>query len=142
MKRFPIQDGPSVPWEYMVPYESQAVKNHSQSLVELFRRGGLGSSEAWCVVNGIGLSTVLWKGKGEEFKANWYALAEKINREWSEEIRVLTAEVKRLQGELDKARAACAEMLIFLRDLPEFFKDVRNALKSACDEEGKGTWYA
>lgn len=52
-ERFPIQEGPSVPWEFMAPYESQCQKNHGQSLKRIAERGGLGPSEAWAVVNGI-----------------------------------------------------------------------------------------
>lgn len=77
-ERFPIQEGPSVPWEFMAPHESQCQKNHGQSLKRIAERGGLGASEAWAVVNGIRYYEIK-----DEHAQKWFELAERVNREWS-----------------------------------------------------------
>lgn len=91
-RRFPIQRGPSVPWEVMAPHESMAQKNHSQSLERLAERGGLSPGEAWCVVNGIDLSRSIetptnWKTWDQE----WFKYAERINLHFDELTRVNAA---------------------------------------------------
>ena len=55
MKRFPIQGGPSIPWEAVADHEQQAQNNHGQSLEELARRAGLGPGELYCVLESKGL---------------------------------------------------------------------------------------
>lgn len=81
---FPIQDGPSVPWEVMVPHEARAKANHGgQTLSRLAERGGLGAGEAWCVVNGIELGRID-KAKWVEFEKAWIGYAERINLRWDE----------------------------------------------------------
>jgi hypothetical protein len=92
VKKFPIQEGPSVPWEFMAPHESQCQKNHGQSLKRIAERGGLGASEAWAVVNGIRYYEIK-----DEHAQKWFELAERVNREWSIE-RLLADE-----------REACAD---------------------------------
>ncbi len=49
-RRFPIMDGPSIPWALIEPHERQALKNHNQSLVTLASRGGLSPMEAVAVL--------------------------------------------------------------------------------------------
>lgn len=50
-RRFPIQDGPSIPWWIIAPHEKQAIKNHGgQTLERLAERGGLSPSEALAVL--------------------------------------------------------------------------------------------
>lgn len=49
--RFPIMDGPSVPWAMIEPHERQARENHDQSLSRLAGCGGLSSCEAMAVLN-------------------------------------------------------------------------------------------
>ena len=45
--RFPIMGGPSIPWRWLTPHETQAKKNHGgQDLVTLYNRGGLSPQEA------------------------------------------------------------------------------------------------
>ena len=86
-ERFPIQDGPSVPWAFMAPHEAQARKNHGQTLEGLAERGGLGCAEAWVIVHGLKHMDILH----EEHKDKWIELAERVNREWSIE-RLLAQE--------------------------------------------------
>ena len=74
--RFPIQNGPSVPWAFMAPHESQCQSNHGQGLKHIADRGGLGPDEAWAVVNGIPYREIK-----DEHAQNWFALAERVNRE-------------------------------------------------------------
>ena len=40
----------SVPWSIVKDHETQAQRNHSQSLGRLAERGGLSPMELWCVV--------------------------------------------------------------------------------------------
>jgi len=50
-RRFPIMEGPSIPWEMILPHERQAKKNHGgQTLERLAERGGLGCSEVVAVL--------------------------------------------------------------------------------------------
>ena len=78
-RRYPIQDGPSVPWEFMAPHEAQARKNHGQTLEGLAERGGLGCAEAWVIIHGLKHMDILH----EEHKRKWIELTERVNREWS-----------------------------------------------------------
>jgi len=50
MRRFPIMDGPSIPWRLIAPHERQALANHSQNLEDLAEREGLCCSEAVAVL--------------------------------------------------------------------------------------------
>jgi hypothetical protein len=58
MKQFPILRGnkptpgcpESIPWEMLTPHETQAVRNHQQTLKELASRGGLSVREALFVL--------------------------------------------------------------------------------------------
>ena len=43
----------SVPWDFLAPHERQAVANHDQTLQRLAERGGLGSTEMLCVLDGL-----------------------------------------------------------------------------------------
>lgn len=75
-KRFPIQDGPSVPWWAMEPHERQAQRNHSgQTLARLAERHGLSCAEAWWVIN----DTHYQYGQEQRATAQFRAWAEKIN---------------------------------------------------------------
>ena len=50
---FPILNDPiikALPWALLKPHEKQAMRNHSQSLNELARRGGLGIQEAYLII--------------------------------------------------------------------------------------------
>ena len=49
-KRFPIMNGPDIPWAIIAPHETQAHVNHSQDLNELASRGGLSACEAVAVI--------------------------------------------------------------------------------------------
>jgi hypothetical protein len=49
-KRFPIQNGPSIPWSVIEPHERQAVSNHDQDLITLAKRQGLSACEAVAVL--------------------------------------------------------------------------------------------
>ena len=104
-ERFPIQDGPSVPWDFMVPHEAQCRINHGHtaSIEHIAGRGGFGAAEAWCVVNGLKFYDALPDQKAiDEARQKWFELAERVNREWS--IKRLLAEereryLKRLREE-------------------------------------------
>jgi hypothetical protein len=43
---------PSVPWDFIKPYESQAIRNHEQNLETLAKRGGLAPCEMIAVIEG------------------------------------------------------------------------------------------
>ena len=84
-RRYPIQGGPSVPWEFMVPHEAQHKLNHGgQTLERMAQRGGLGATEAWCCVNGLKLWPTHDTDEGiANARQGWLELAEQVNREWS-----------------------------------------------------------
>lgn len=77
-RRFPIQDGPSVPWSYMAPHESMAKTNHGQTLKRLAERGGLGAGEAELIVTGRRLR-IIGDDEWDELKRQWIARAERVN---------------------------------------------------------------
>ena len=86
-KMFPIQDGPSVPFEVMVPHESQCKKNHMQSIQRISERGGFGAGEAWAVVNGLDCFKAIEGKDGigwPEAKRRWVEFAERINLHYVE----------------------------------------------------------
>lgn len=81
MKQFPIQDGPSVPWDYMAPHDRQCQKNHGgQTLKRIAARGGLSAAEAECVVTGVDIYAN--DDSLERLKEAWYRRAERVNRDW------------------------------------------------------------
>lgn len=49
-RRFPIFQGPSIPWRLIEPHAAQAERNHSQTLEHLAARGGLAPCEALAVL--------------------------------------------------------------------------------------------
>lgn len=65
-KTFPIQDGPSIPWAIIAPWESQAQRNHGQSLQQLADRGGLGVLEVIDVLTGQRYGTTNPGGENEK----------------------------------------------------------------------------
>lgn len=47
----------AIPWKMIQPHEKQAMANHSQTLMRLAERGGLGATEALDVLRGNTWST-------------------------------------------------------------------------------------
>jgi hypothetical protein len=99
-RRFPIQDGPSVPWSLVVPYEGQAFTNHDQSLERLAQRGGLGVGELWCVVHGK-----RWR------EASSKAVAEAWLRGWLHEHESAAAERDALRVKLEAEREFAVQLV-------------------------------
>ncbi len=124
-ERYPIQDGPSVPWEFMAPHEAQARKNHGQTLERLAERGGLGCAEAWVIVHGLKHMDILH----EEHKRKWIELAERVNREWS--IERLLAE------ERERVREMCDEGLSCMKDNLEVKEAEASAVTDGLYEKGR-----
>jgi hypothetical protein len=63
-RRFPIQNGPSIPWEIIADCEAQARINHDQSIEQLSSRGGLSPGEAVAVLMGKRYKEVWPHGEG------------------------------------------------------------------------------
>ena len=122
MKRYPIQDGPDVPWEVMAPFESMARNNHGQSLERLAERGGLGCAEAWAVVNSIAWRDIHAVGF-EEAKKRWCAWADRINLHF-EKIEQLESKTENLQFKLAEAMG----MILALIEDPDGTKARADAL--------------
>lgn len=114
---YPIQNGPSVPWEVMLPHESISQKNHGQSIGEIARRGGFGCAEAYCIVNDIEHSD-LREGIGyQEARKRWLEFAERINLHYD---KITTLEREKAESEarysnqkvlLDNANKACEQYI-------------------------------
>ena len=64
-KRFPIQGGPSIPWSMIGPHDRQTVDNHSQTLEDLAKRGGLSPSEVLAVLDDVRWFKSKWRTTGE-----------------------------------------------------------------------------
>lgn len=78
-RRFPVQDGPSVPWSYMAPFDRLCQRNHGgQNLERIASQGGLGAAEAEALVTGIDLYR--HRGELDTLKRQWFERAERINR--------------------------------------------------------------
>lgn len=84
LKRFPIQDGPSVPWDYMEPFLRLCERNHGgQTLQRIAVRGGLSAAEAEILVTGTDFYKVCRSPEdAARLRAAWFERAERVNREW------------------------------------------------------------
>lgn len=78
--RFPVQGGPSVPWEFVAPHERQAIVNHEQTLRRLAQRGGLSPKELWCVVH-----SKRWRDGCSDKEALKWLRGVVARRTWEEE---------------------------------------------------------
>lgn len=97
-KRFPILDaGFSIPWSIIEPYESQAIRNHDQSLGTLASRGGLSASETYAVMHGLHL-----------FRDKKVIPSEKEAKEW---LRAYIDENTQLRAEIDDLRRRIEALL-------------------------------
>ena len=108
-RRFPILNGPSVPWSLVAPYERQARENHSQTLEELAARGGLDAGELWCVVHGKRLRDVPLAEGTQAWLRGWLVEHEGAQAQLaslSTSNAGLRAQVEGLERERDEARAA------------------------------------
>lgn len=105
-KMYPIMGGPSVPWSYMEPHDSQARANHQQSLQRLAERGGLSPCEAELIVT----SRPLFRRGGdwdlEQLKRDWFARAERVNGHY-EELEQLRDVLSQVHERLLTAWASC-----------------------------------
>lgn len=99
-RRFPLQGGPSLPWEMIAPYEAQARANHGgQSLERLAERGGLSPCEALAV-----LTCRPWTALSAADKAGALAEIERRRVEWEDnELRV---QLRAAREELARCAAA------------------------------------
>jgi hypothetical protein len=93
----------AIPWEMIEPCEAQAKRNHDQSLERLAERGGLGASEAVCVLNGQSLRDMLRDNKEAvrvliHKRDAWMA----VNR--VEEIETLRSALAAVKKELERAQ--------------------------------------
>jgi hypothetical protein len=61
-KPFPILGGGSIPWAIIAPFESRAMKTHSQTLKRLSERGGLSNTEALAVLRDVPWDEVKERG--------------------------------------------------------------------------------
>lgn len=105
---FPIQDGPAVPMSVMLPHEGMCLRNHSQSIETLKRRGGLCSSEAYAAVHGIAYRDIT-----PDMRQKWFEYAEKINS--------LDNEINRLKLENEQLKQRyCAGVF---EDTDKYYKE-------------------
>ena len=111
MKRFPIQDGPDVPWEAIIPFDSMCRKNHGgQSLEHIAERGGLGCAEAWAVVNNMRWQEIT---DYEDAKRRWCAWTDRINLHF-EKIEQLESKNENLEFKLAEAMGMIVALMEFV----------------------------
>ena len=78
----------SIPWDIIAPHEDAALRNHDQTLDKLASRGGLGASEAICVIYPHRLKDYIrvWRdgSEAERFSSEAHAVDElnKLVVEW------------------------------------------------------------
>ena len=107
---YPIQRGPSVPWEVMIPHEAMSQKNHGQSIQRIAERGGFSPCEAWAVVNGYKWTGLEGKEVYDDFAKRWIEYAEKINLHYTEAIRERDEALKALKNSQDQTTAYSEEI--------------------------------
>jgi hypothetical protein len=96
----------TLPWAMIAPHEAQAQENHRQSLERLAERGGLSASEAWAVMNGVGLRDYRrWPTDEAAFK--W--LVERVSREAALNVQVERKACGEILPQVE--RKACGEIL-------------------------------
>lgn len=99
-KRFPIMEGPSIPWAMILPHDRQAQCNHDQTLKRLASRGGLSCCEALAV-----LDDRRWKSM-DEAEAH-KQLSQRLEK-W-EGLEKELAEAKRLKRVSETANSSLAQ---------------------------------
>jgi hypothetical protein len=68
-RRFPVQNGPDIPWSVIAPFEKQARKQHGgQTLEQLAARQGLSVCEVLSVLEGGGNYDAYWCTAGRNVK--------------------------------------------------------------------------
>jgi hypothetical protein len=93
--RFPIINGPSIPWEVIEPHERQAQSNHDQTLRRLAERGGLSPAEAWFVLNDMSWDVSTdWKKADEDGKALLNSINLRYERNGEGDTRELKAALR------------------------------------------------
>lgn len=157
-RRFPIQDGPSIPWHLIAPYEAQALRNHDQTLERLAARGGLSCAEAnwviecrpWCdrtdlrsdiehratlarrvredEVSGIRRWAATWKRSAKIWRVRFHALLETVR------IDAETRDVMREMSQFHEQNAAekFAENDRLQVQLDEAIKALQDVVREAC----------
>lgn len=61
----------SVPMSYVLKYQEQLFRNHSQSVERLNERGGLSSRELYCAVNNVSVWRIISGSLKEETANEW-----------------------------------------------------------------------
>ena len=100
-KRFPIMDGPSIPWEMLAPFERRAMGNHDQTLGRLAERGGLSCEEVMAV-----LLDQRWKDRTFRGKDAEYALVARL-KGWDD--LMLRKKCKELEKQLAETQDKAAK---------------------------------
>lgn len=135
---FPVLNaGISVPWQFIAPFELQAVRNHGQSLKVLARRGGLDPLELLIVVNGMTLRQL------DEAKKMWPSPREAVLA-WVEDCRnsFLEEQLDEARAQLIRLKAIVARAGTVMRHVEldqrvdstlETLRDVRSVLAEIAD---------
>ncbi len=76
LENMPVMKGiniKSIPMRLLIPYEEQALRNHSQSLQRLAERGGMDSTEILGMVRGLRWSQLKVRPDDEAELIKWVA---------------------------------------------------------------------
>jgi hypothetical protein len=76
LENMPVMKGvniKSIPMRLLVPFERQAVRNHSQSLQRLAERGGMDATEILGMVRGLSWSQLKVRPDDEAQLIQWVA---------------------------------------------------------------------
>jgi hypothetical protein len=74
IENMPVMHGKkikSIPMVLLMPYEEQALRNHSQSLQRLAERGGMGPTEILGIVRGLRWSQLKVRPDDEDELIKW-----------------------------------------------------------------------
>jgi len=109
-KKFPIQDGPWIPWSVIEPWRNQADLNHSQTLERLAERGGLAAHEAVWLLEGLSWRDRKYADKDDDF------FVRRLDELVREGLQAQIDELKKERDELETELASAMERLSELEE--------------------------
>ncbi len=129
-RRFPVQGGPTVPWEMVAIHERQMKKNHGQTMEQLSRRGGLSCLELLLVLEDRELREIYRIPKGD---------FDRRSREAHDEIEQKMADFEHdmMRVKLEKAKE---ELMREVARNEEISQELRRSRQLEIDGEAAWRW--
>ncbi|RLC85428.1 MAG: hypothetical protein DRJ03_11630 [Chloroflexi bacterium] len=137
-KRFPILNGPSLPWAMVEPCANQVKKNHKQTLKRLAERGGLSPSEMVCALEGKLLSWLWYRGRDDDYYRRELTerLAAYEGKSELADIKKLEKENAELKAKNERLEKFCAEF-VWGEENPDEYKTQENKIAELREKLGE-----